>query len=368
MARKFGKKNIVKTNPFAYNIGLFGESGIGKSTLVVELCEKYIGEDGYIMYNIGKEDGIDAIQGAIYENIKSWTDFVNINNDIIKNKNTDYADLKVIVLDTIDELHILGKNEVVRLNNMAFRDKPVKTFNQAWGGFSAPHDKLSEIILGEIARLKDVGISVIIVGHVKNRTLTDVTGVEYDVITSKIPDRLFVDIKTKLHVLGLAHIDRNVEKELVGKDIMGKEKFKNVTTKEKRVITFRDDNFAIDSKSRFAEITPRIDFSTDNFYDAILDAITKAFNKKDVGVTMEEAKATQAQEFENKTTEAVNKAQNEVPIGDMVQKIYDIDSTTTDTELKKALGAKVIASGVGKITELVNHDYDSVLEIYELVK
>ena len=368
MARKFGKKNIVKIDPFAYNIGLFGESGIGKSTLVVEMCEKYLGEDGYIIYNIGKEDGIDAIQGAVYEDIKTWSDLVNINNDIIKNKNTDYKDLRVVVLDTIDELHLLGKTEVIRLNNLMFRDKPVKTFNASFGGFGQPQEELSKLILSEIARLKAVGISVIIVGHVKNRTLTDVTGVEYDVITSKIPDRLFVDIKTKLHVLGLAHIDRNVEKELVGKDIMGKEKFKNVTTKEKRVITFRDDNFAIDSKSRFAEITPRIDFSTDNFYDAILDAITKAFNKKDVGVTMEEAKATQAQEFENKTTEAVNKAQNEVPIGDMVQKIYDIYSTTTDTELKKALGAKVIASGVGKITELVNHDYDSVLEIYELVK
>lgn len=368
MARKFGKKNIVKIDPFAYNIGLFGESGIGKTALIVDLCEKYLGEDGYILYNMGKEDGVDAIQSVVSEDVKTWQEFININNDIIKNKNTDYKDLRVVVFDTLDELHVIAKPEVVRQHNILFRDKPVKTYNQSFGGFAGPHDKMSEIILHEIARLKEVGVQTIIVGHIKNRTKTDVTGIEYDVITSKIPDRLFVDIKTKLHVLGIAHVDRNVEKELVGKDIMGKEKFKNVTTKEKRVITFRDDSYAIDSKSRFAEITPRIDFDADTLYNTLVEAITKAFNKKDVGVTMEEAKVTQSQEFENKTTEAINKAQNEVPIGDMVQKIYDVYSTTTDTELKKALGAKVIASGVGKITELVNHDYDSVLEIYELVK
>ena len=58
---KYGKKNTVKVNPLDYNIGLFGQSGIGKSSIAVEICEKLVGENGYMLLNMGKEDGIDAI-------------------------------------------------------------------------------------------------------------------------------------------------------------------------------------------------------------------------------------------------------------------------------------------------------------------
>ena len=40
MARKFGKKREICIDPLAYNIGLIGESGIGKSTVIKEVCEK----------------------------------------------------------------------------------------------------------------------------------------------------------------------------------------------------------------------------------------------------------------------------------------------------------------------------------------
>ena len=47
MARKFGKKKEVKIDPLAYNIGLAGLSGIGKTTLIKNVCEELVGEDGY---------------------------------------------------------------------------------------------------------------------------------------------------------------------------------------------------------------------------------------------------------------------------------------------------------------------------------
>ena len=52
--RKFGKKNIIKLDPLKYNIGLIGQSGIGKTTLMKEVCEKLAGEDGYMILNCGK--------------------------------------------------------------------------------------------------------------------------------------------------------------------------------------------------------------------------------------------------------------------------------------------------------------------------
>ncbi len=75
MGRKFGKKNVIKVDPLAYNIGLLGESGIGKTTLAVDVCNKLVGEDGYILLNIGKEDGVDAIPDAVYEDIPDWDTF-----------------------------------------------------------------------------------------------------------------------------------------------------------------------------------------------------------------------------------------------------------------------------------------------------
>ena len=134
MARKFGKKNVIKINPIEYNLGLIGESGIGKTTLAKEVCEKLAGEDGYIIANIGKEDGIDAIAGASYEDIPDWDTFEAFTDDIIKNRNTDYKDLKVIVYDTFDELVRITEPEVIRLHNKENPDKRVKSIKAAFGG------------------------------------------------------------------------------------------------------------------------------------------------------------------------------------------------------------------------------------------
>ena len=81
---KFGKKNKIKENLAHYNICILGESGIGKTTLMVETCQKLFGDDGYMLLNMGKEDGIDCINGAIYEDVPNFKAFDTITQDIIK--------------------------------------------------------------------------------------------------------------------------------------------------------------------------------------------------------------------------------------------------------------------------------------------
>ena len=137
--RKYGKKNVIKVDPLAYNLGLIGIGGIGKSTLAKEVCEKLVGEDGYLIFNLGFEDGIDAIVGAVYEDIPDWDTFEEITDYIIENKTTEYKDLKVIVYDTIDELFKIAEPEVIRLHNsqLTGNDKPTKSIKAAFGGLSA---------------------------------------------------------------------------------------------------------------------------------------------------------------------------------------------------------------------------------------
>jgi AAA+ ATPase superfamily predicted ATPase len=68
----FGKRNHVKLDPLAYNICLLGESKIGKTTLIYEVCRKLAGDDGYIFAEIGLERGADAIEGINYINCPEW--------------------------------------------------------------------------------------------------------------------------------------------------------------------------------------------------------------------------------------------------------------------------------------------------------
>ena len=135
MARKFGRKNVIKVDPTAYSVGIIGESGVGKTTLMAEALETLVGEDGYMILNVGLESGIDAIPNASYEDIKEFSDLEDFVEDVIDNRE-DYADLKVVVVDTMDELFRIAEPEVVRLHNISHSaDKQVTSIKAAFGGF-----------------------------------------------------------------------------------------------------------------------------------------------------------------------------------------------------------------------------------------
>ena len=113
----FGRRNEVKLDPLAYNLLLMGESGIGKTTIIKEYCEKLAGEDGYLFLEIGKEDGADAIEGIVYEPCEDWTKFEEVIDDIVENRTSVYSNLKVVVIDTYDELFRIAEPEVIRMHN-----------------------------------------------------------------------------------------------------------------------------------------------------------------------------------------------------------------------------------------------------------
>lgn len=135
---KFGKKNVVKIDPVAYNIAIIGESGIGKTTIMKEVLEKLVGEDGYMILNMGKEDGIDALANASYENIPDFDTLIEFVEDVTENK-ADYPDLRVVVVDTLDELFSIAQPYVIKLHNRNFPEKRVTSIKQAFGGLDLAH-------------------------------------------------------------------------------------------------------------------------------------------------------------------------------------------------------------------------------------
>ena len=280
---KFGKKSVVSNNIWNYNIGILGESGVGKTTLMYNVCNKLVGDDGYILLNIGKEDGVKCIEGIVYEDVPNYKAWNEITKDIIDNKKTDYPNLKIIVIDTLDQLFEIAEPEVIRKwnnDNATKKDfTPAKTLNQACGGFGRGEDAVINLLLNRIWELKKVGVAFFYTGHTKRREIEDaITGQTYSSLTTNMMQRYFTAVKTKTDVLGIACIDREIIKEKTGKKniITKQEETRNKISSESRVIKFRDDNYSVDSKSRFAGIIEQIPLDADEFIKAIKNAIDTA--------------------------------------------------------------------------------------------
>lgn len=325
---KYGRKNKIQLDPLKYNLMLLGESGIGKSTIIKQYCEKLAGEDGYIFLEIGKEDGADAISGINYITCPEWDAEYNEDDntigfntfiqDVIENKSTDYPDLRVVVIDTLDELFAIAEPEVISMHNRENPTKRTKSLKSCFGGFQAGEDKTIEIILEALWSLKKVGVSFIVIGHTKTKNVPDaVTGEDFLQLTTNLPQKYFNAMKTKVHFLGVAAYDRQIIKKNTGKkDFVTKEVIKKgVVTSETRQITFRDDNYVIDSKSRFADIVEKIPFDVDELIKAIKDAILAEQKKSGVSIEeyeKEQSKADRAKEKRVAEAEKQAKAQAEL--------------------------------------------------------
>lgn len=299
MARKFGKKNKVKVDPFNYNLMLLGEPKIGKTSLLYEVAEKLVGEDGYIFAELFREKGADAIEGIVAENIPTWDDWVEFVDDIVDNKTEDYSDLRVIFVDTYDQYISLAINEAIRLWNKKNPDKRAETLNQAWGFDSGK--KVIELMFEQTDRLESVGVKVWWIGHVKTKEVTNIYNDEtYQVLTSDQQQNYFNALKKNLHFLCLAYFDRELQKEKTGKKnvVTKKEEIKTTIKDETRKIKFRDDSFVVDSGSRFSNIVPEINLDADEFIAAITSAIKAEVNKN--GASVEDRKT------ENEKEEAEN--------------------------------------------------------------
>jgi len=353
LARKFGKKNEVKIDPLAYNICLLGEPKIGKTTVIKEMLDKLVGEDGYMFLEMAGEAGADAISGIVYEDVDDWSDLEDIIEDIEYNKNTDYESLKAIVADTYDGWIKLAEKEAIRLWNKEHPDKRADSIDSAWNGFQKGQAKAFELMFDILVRLGKVGVKMVIIGHVKNRELTDIaTGTTYQTLTSDVEKIYFNLLKKKMHFIGLAYYDRTIITEKTGKKniVTKKEETRNKVTEESRKIKFRDDNMALDSGSRFADIVEEIPLDAEFLINALQDAIKAEHNKQSGAKPIEEVRKIQEEEKEKVIEE------------NAMKKKAEIDQKNED-ELKKSLVEKFKS-----LMTAVRSDTDKVKKITTKMK
>ena len=367
---KFGKKNEILIDPLKYNFALIGESGIGKSSVIKEYCEKLAGEDGYIFLEVGKEDGQSAINGLNYVTCPEWdadydedTNTIGFNTfieDVVENRSTDWKDLKVVVLDTYDEIFSVAEQEVIRMHNKDNPQKRAKSINACFGGYGAGLEKAIEIVLNALWSLKTVGVSFIVIGHTKSKNIVDpVTGEEYAQLTSNMSQKYFNALKTKVHFLGVAAIDRDIARKGTGKkDNKGNEIKKGVVKNESRWITFRDDNYTIDSKSRFADIVDKIPLDADELIKALTDAIKAEASKS--GKSIEDIKKQQdkaAKAEEKRIAEAEKSKKSEKELDERISQIVDFFAENkTNLDVIKPVLAKIKELGYSNPREIDNID------------
>ena len=377
----FGKKNHVKVDPTAYSFMLLGEPKIGKTTVLKEAAEKLVGENGYMFVELGRERGADAIENINHINCPEYhMDYDEETNsvgwdelvcDIEENKATEYADLKLILMDTYDQYINISQNESLRLFNKENPDKRAKTLNGAWGGFGAGDRKTIEIMFDYIDRLNAVGVKVWWIGHVRNKAVTDITtGDSYEVLSSDQQQNYFNALKKNLHFLGLAFVDRQIVKEKTGRKnaVTKKDEEKAIIKEESRKIKFRDDSFVIDCGSRFENIVDEIDLNAEQLISAMTDAIKAEIAKGNTSYeeskkAEEKAEAKRMKEIAE--AEEKNKAKKEVDA--VIEKIMDwIKDNKSDMTKVKPVLSKCKEFGAAKPTEL--EKLEDALEVLELIE
>ena len=370
----FGKKNHVKVDPLAYNLILLGESKIGKTTLIKEVCEKLGGEDCYLFLELGAEHGADCIEGINYINCPEWNmdydeysnsaGFADVCEDIIENKTTSYPNLRVVIWDTYDQIIKIAEKEAIRLSNNYYKKKnkpdkmAVESINEAWSGFGKGEKKAMELMFDMMVRLDSVGVKTYVIGHAKRKEQNDMSSDEtYQVITSDQQNNYFSELKKMFPFLGLAYIDRTIIKEKTGKKniVTKKDEVVGRVKEETRKIKFRDDNHAIDSGARFADITAEpIDFNADAFIEAITNAILAEQQKS--GLSVEKAKKEQDKAAKAETkrvaeAEKAHKSQKELDIA--IGEIVDFfTKNKTDLEIIKPILAKCKEMGYSNPKEI----------------
>ena len=373
MARKVGKKNVVKADLCMYDYVLLGESKIGKTTLANQIGNMLYGDEGILLLELGREFGTAHLD-CFYEDVPTWDDLEEIIDVLIKERNTTFKDTRMVAIDSLDELARLAEEKTIEIyNDSVDINKQVNSITACMGGFNRGVLFASDLIVKTVFKLKDAGYSIFFIGHVKNKTLVDpINGVEFSQITCNVNKNYFNAIRDKVHVCAVSYVEREYDnlqtEQRRVKGFDGKLRNQEVQTSDgilsqKRVIVFRNtDDYTIDASSRFANIKEKIDFDAKGFIDAITDAIkiqveTQRKQKitetelNDIAEKQHEEKMEQVDKFIKEKIEEEQKKNEEEEKEQVLQQLMG-SYKTMSREKKSHIKQVLTNNGATKLQEL----------------
>ena len=270
------KTNKVKVDLCSYPPYLFlAPKKFGKTTFWYKLVKEVWGsnEKG-LLISFGNEEGYHSLDGIQVEVAKEWNaeydeetelrGFIQIVDDIVEN-NKEYG-LKGICLDTFDTLVDVATKEVFKQHKKE-KGTVCKSLNDAFSGYGRGKARLLELIDTQIERLRDIGLAVFILCHIKNKEKTDlISGEKYEMITNNLSDDIYGHIADAAQMVMVGALDREINN---GKII-----------NESRVVYLRG-NSTIDAGGRFTNIPEKIELSPKAFIEAFEIAVKNSLENPD---------------------------------------------------------------------------------------
>lgn len=353
MAREY-RKNEVKVDIASYMHYWRGIKKIGKSTAFRDIIIEAYGDTKYgLLVEIGEESGHKALSDVYFDEATNWKTFREINDDLVKNKKDN--EFKIICWDTVDKLVDIAINEVLRLH-LVKKASPAESLNAALGGYGAGRAKATELIEGEIARIRRAGYGLIVIGHTKIKDIKEKTGEEYQQLASSLNadyDAIFANIADIVMTIST---DKSIETKEIGEKTVG------TLTGVTRYMHFRDNGY-IDCGSRFNSMPDKVEFGVKNYLDAFKQGVLGAMVKPITEKELEKRQKDEVAEVQARANEYIENVNSEKDILWLVEEAKTLYKDCTDNK-KKTKAAKVITGkGKANMSELEVSDIEQIIKI-----
>ena len=292
MARKFGHTYRLSKNFEDYSYIINGIGGIGKTTMVYEIGKLITGSnEGTFIITCGVENKPKHIDDAFGDVAPDFKTFTEIVKELCENK-VEYPDTKFVAIDSMDEFARITENYVVAEQNKTcdINDR-AKSISQAYKGFQKGESRACDLMLNQIMKLQDAGYSLLLVGHTKTKLKEDViTKIQFEQLTCNLDNKYYNALKDKVNLVAMCYTENLVDNVEEKKNAFTKKMNKiGQLADRKRVMVFADTENAVDCKSHFPYIVAKVDFSAQNFINAVRDALEEQ-SKHPNGVVATKAK------------------------------------------------------------------------------
>lgn len=301
--RKLGKKNNLICDLSQYSYILSAVPAFGKTTMFFDMCKiLYKNDESGLLISVGNEPRPLHIDGAFYEEAKTFDDLLDMINELCKNRLTDYKDIKFIGIDTLDEVFNVAETYVVNeYNDSVDVNKQVNTISKSYGGYRNGENRVKTLVVENLLKLKNSGYGLFMISHTKIKNKKDLmTDIEFEQLTSSISADYFNSVKNVVNFSVMGYIDREFTNLKNERDVYTKGSKKvGELIDEQRVLCFRDSTFTCDCKSHLPNIEEKVQFSAENFVKTITDAVKKELEKtRGVSVSYDELEEVQKEQHE----------------------------------------------------------------------
>lgn len=238
----FVKPSVKKTmvDIAQAKIYLRGTKKFGKTTLFRDMIlEKYGDSECGALLGMGYEVGYRGLDNINSSQITSWEDLMGFKEWILSD-DPSAKKVKIVGIDTVDELIPLVEEEVCRMSEKRYKEK-CNSINDAFKGFGRGQAKVVELLKEFFYDVHKSGKGIFAIAHTQLRTVRD-KGCEntegYQILTSNLTTKyeaIFGDI---FDYVFTGTIDRAI------KD--------GVATADQRLLYFRG-NTRIEAGGRFAD-------------------------------------------------------------------------------------------------------------------